>query len=81
MCFLRLLYHRPQFALLDEATSALSLDVEEQLYNACLERNITLVSVGHRHTLFKYHTFLLTLDGAGGWKKEPITQDTADIPL
>lgn len=74
VCFLRVLYHRPQFALLDEATSALSLDVEEQLYSACLEHSITLVSVGHRHTLLKYHTSLLTLDGTGGWKKEPITQ-------
>ena len=76
--FLRLLYHCPQFALLDEATSALSLDVEEQLYNACLARNITLVSVGHRHSLFKYHTTLLTLDGTGGWSKEPITKCAAD---
>lgn len=76
--FLRLLYHCPQFALLDEATSALSLDVEEQLYSACLARNITLVSVGHRHSLFKYHTTLLTLDGAGGWSKEPITKPLID---
>lgn len=78
MSFLRLLYHCPQFALLDEATSALSLDVEEQLYSACLARNITLVSVGHRHSLFKYHTMLLTLDGAGGWSKEPITKPLID---
>lgn len=80
VCFLRILYHRPQFALLDEATSALSLDVEEELYNACLQRNITLVSVGHRHTLLKYHTTLLTLDGSGGWKMEPITKATSETP-
>ncbi|XP_045609331.1 LOW QUALITY PROTEIN: lysosomal cobalamin transporter ABCD4 [Procambarus clarkii] len=75
VCFLRLLYHRPQFAFLDEATSALSLDVEEQLYKACLQHNITLVSVGHRHSLTKYHNYLITLDGTGGWKKEPICQE------
>ncbi|KAG0711629.1 ATP-binding cassette sub-family D member 4 [Chionoecetes opilio] len=80
VCFLRVLFHRPQFAFLDEATSALSLDVEEQLYYACLKRNITMVSVGHRHTLLKYHTSLLTLDGAGGWKKEPIVHATTDTP-
>lgn len=75
---MRVLYHRPQFALLDEATSALSLDVEEQLYTACQERCITLVSVGHRHTLIKYHSSLLSLDGSGGWKKEPIPQTSAE---
>lgn len=72
ICFLRVLYHQPQFVLLDEATSALSLDVEEQLYKACLKHNITLVSVGHRETLMKYHNSLLTLDGSGGWTKESI---------
>lgn len=72
VCFLRILFHQPQFALLDEATSALSLDVEEQLYRTSLLHNITLVSVGHRDTLTKYHNSLLTLDGTGGWRKEHI---------
>ncbi|XP_042860952.1 lysosomal cobalamin transporter ABCD4-like [Penaeus japonicus] len=73
VCFLRVLYHRPQFALLDEATSALSIDVEEQLYQACLDLNITIVSVAHRESVIKYHNYLLTLDGKGGWKKEPVS--------
>ncbi|KAG7160842.1 ATP-binding cassette sub-family D member 4-like 2 [Homarus americanus] len=79
VCLLRVLFHRPQFALLDEATSALSLDVEDQLYRACLQLNITLVSVGHRHSLTKYHNSLLTLDGTGGWRKEPILQQCVDV--
>lgn len=73
VCFLRILYHKPQFALLDEATSALSLDVEEQLYQACLDQNITIISVAHRESLIKYHNYLLTLDGKGGWKKEQVS--------
>lgn len=79
VCFLRLLFHRPQFALVDEATSALSLDVEEQLYKACLQHNITIVSVGHRHSLKRYHNTLLTLDGIGGWKKDTIYQECDEI--
>ncbi|XP_064113908.1 lysosomal cobalamin transporter ABCD4-like isoform X2 [Macrobrachium nipponense] len=72
VCFARVLFHRPQFALLDESTSALSLDVENYLYQACLDLNITIVSIGHRETLLKYHDTLITLDGKGGWRKDEI---------
>ncbi|CAL4225541.1 unnamed protein product, partial [Meganyctiphanes norvegica] len=72
VAFLRLLYHRPQFAFLDEVTSAVSLDVEDLLYSSAMDLGITLISVGHRETLTKYHQFLFTLDGHSGWNIEPI---------
>lgn len=75
VCFLRVLFHRPQFALLDESTSALSLDVEDHLYKLCLNLNITIVSVGHRESLLQYHNSLITLDGSGGWRKESLNKD------
>lgn len=76
LCLLRVLFHRPQFALLDEATSALSLDVEEQLYQALLKCGVTLVSVGHRRSLLSHHHTLLSLDGTGGWTMESISSDS-----
>lgn len=77
LCLLRVLFHRPQFALLDEATSALSLDVEEQLYRALVECKVTLISVGHRRSLLAHHHTLLSLDGGGGWTMESIPSDSS----
>ncbi|KAK3867197.1 hypothetical protein Pcinc_027314 [Petrolisthes cinctipes] len=76
LCLLRVLFHRPQYALLDEATSALSLDVEEQLYRALVEHGVTLVSVGHRRSLLPHHHTLLSLNGTGGWTIETISSNS-----
>lgn len=75
LSFIRLLYHRPAIAYLDEATSALDLDMEQLLYEAAVERGITLVSVGHRASLRAYHHRLLRLNGDGSWTMEPIRYD------
>jgi len=61
----RLFYHRPQFAILDECTSAVSIDVEGFMYRYCRELNITLFTVSHRRTLWKYHEYVLAFDGKG----------------
>lgn len=43
-----------QFDLvLDEATSALTEEAEGQLYKACKQLGMTLISLGHRSTLEK----------------------------
>lgn len=55
----RLFYHKPQFAILDECTSAVSVDVEGAMYSYCREQNITLFTVSHRKSLWKYHEFVL----------------------
>ena len=53
--------------MLDEATSQISQAAECDLYSMCSQQGITLVSVGHRHSLRQYHDMVLHLDGQGGW--------------
>lgn len=61
----RLFYHKPDFAILDECTSAISLDVEHILYTKARELQITLFTISHRASLFKFHDFYLKFDGQG----------------
>jgi ATP-binding cassette subfamily D (ALD) long-chain fatty acid import protein len=64
----RLMYHCPMFAVLDECTSAVSVDVEGEMYAKVVELGITIMSVSHRRSIWKYHSHSLTLDGHGGFK-------------
>ena len=70
----RLFFHKPQYAILDECTSACSLDCEGAIYTEAKKQGISLITVSHRHTLWKFHDWLLTLDGAGGWTFGPMDQ-------
>jgi len=74
----RLLYHKPQFAILDECTSAVSVDVEGAMYTKCCEEGITLFTVSHRKSLWKYHEYVLHFDGHGNYEFKPIN-DTEEI--
>lgn len=63
MAMARLIYHKPLYAILDECTSAVSVDVEGLLYTYMKEMGITLITVSHRETLWKYHDYLLRFYG------------------
>lgn len=66
-CFINWDVNKWFLLVLDEATSALSLDMERVLYEECERQGITLISVGHRESLWKYHQVVLHLDGNGDW--------------
>lgn len=63
----RLFYHRPQYAILDECTSSVTLETEKVMYENAKSLNITLLTVSHRRSLWKYHTHILQFDGQGNY--------------
>ena len=69
LAFARVLLSAPDYIFLDEATSALDEPREIEMYNLLREQlpDVTIVSVGHRSTLFKLHDVELNLDGTGNY--------------
>lgn len=63
----RLFYHAPRYAILDECTSSQDLETERIMYETAKSLNITLITVSHRRSLWKYHTNILQFDGQGGF--------------
>ena len=74
LAFARVLLTRPAWIFLDEATSALDEPREQEMY-ALIKRElpeVSIVSVGHRSTLFAQHQLELHLSGNGDWQLRPI---------
>ena len=55
LAFARLLANHPRYAILDEATSALDLASEERLYTRLTRTPTTIISIGHRPSLRRFH--------------------------
>ena len=67
IAFARLCYHKPRYAILDECTSSVSLEIETCMYEYAQKLGITLLTVSHRPSLWKYHNWILQFDGFGGY--------------
>lgn len=63
----RLFYHRPRYAILDECTSSVTPEVEEVMYREAKRLGITLMTVSHRRSLWRWHVKFLQFDGQGGY--------------
>lgn len=63
----RLFYHRPRYAILDECTSSVGMDIERIMYTHAQSLGISLMTVSHRPSLWKYHNWILQYDGQGGY--------------
>ncbi|KAF2847727.1 hypothetical protein T440DRAFT_470780 [Plenodomus tracheiphilus IPT5] len=85
----RLFYHKPRYAILDECTSSVTLEVERVMYEEAKRLGITLMTVSHRRSLWKYHTRILQFDGQGGFyfghldaeKRAELEDEKEDIDL
>ena len=67
LAFARVLYNRKNIrvVVLDEATSALDELTESAMYSLLGELGITYLSVGHRASLYRFHSKKLVLSGPG----------------
>jgi ATP-binding cassette subfamily D (ALD) long-chain fatty acid import protein len=63
----RLFYHAPKYAILDECTSSVTLEMEKAMYDNAKALGITLMTVSHRRSLWKYHKNILQFDGQGDY--------------
>ncbi|WP_349971411.1 ABC transporter ATP-binding protein/permease [Pseudomonas caspiana] len=75
VAFARALLFQPRWLYMDEATSAMDEEDEALLYQALIDElpDVTLVSIGHRSSLKRFHRRLLRIE-AGDLREQPHSQ-------
>ncbi|TCJ98700.1 putative ATP-binding cassette transporter [Volucribacter psittacicida] len=70
LAFARLLLHKPKVAFLDEASASMDEGLEDAMYRLLKQAlpQTTIISVGHRSTLFAYHQQRLVIDTDKRWR-------------
>ena len=81
IAFARVLLVEPRYAILDEATSALDVDNEDSLYQLLADSTSTLISVGHRPSILKYHPQVLEVTGNGEWRQSSAAEYGNNLDL
>ena len=79
LAFARLLLTQPSYAILDEATSALDVQNEKMLYQKLQDSDTTVVSVGHRPSMLRYHQQVLQLTGQSQWQVSSVEDYLATL--
>lgn len=74
----RVFFHKPKYAILDECNSTLDQEAETAIFDELVKIDgMGLITISHRHTLFKYHSKFLTYDGCGGYTYHETADETA----
>ena len=76
----RLLFHRPLVAVLDESTSAVSEAMEAVVYEECARLQITLLSVSHRSSALRFHSYQIAIDFGGAYNISNLHRSPAASP-
>ena len=72
----RLLYHKPLFAILDECSSRVSAEMEANFYAKAKEEGISLFTIAHRLSLFKYHDKFLRIEKDETWELIELNEES-----
>jgi putative ATP-binding cassette transporter len=75
VAFSRALLYQPRWLYMDEATSAMDEEDEASMYQALIDElpDVTLISIGHRSSLKRFHRRLLRIEG-GDLQEQPHSQ-------
>lgn len=69
---MRIIYHKPQFALLDEFTSSVDQETEQFMYETLVQMGCNFISIAHRDTVRQFHSMELRFIGDGQYAFNPI---------
>ena len=59
----------------------MSADVEALIYQHAIDLGITLLTISHRQSIFRFHDFILRLDGQGGYEFRKIEESDLNLQI